>query len=154
LFQSLSALLAFFDDTALGVPSVEGAILKLAIPMGTAVLFRFDFLHHGWKCADEKNPENLLVHFRAHFYLFSGRLLELPTFNFEATLEYLSIVCSNTLDSASKLLLLECLQTFVPYVNYQESKTDLKPFKEIAQSRGYSLFANQQVLDLHCANQE
>lgn len=113
LMQSLSALLAFLPDTALGMPSSAAipATLKLAIPMGRAVLFRFDWLHHGWKCVDERDLDALRVHFRAHFFLLSGVLRELLTVDLEATFEFLSALSHEDWDDATKLLLLECLET-------------------------------------------
>lgn len=92
MFQSLSALFAFYPKTALGVPAKAGSSarwtsLKLTIPLGTAVLFRFDFFHHGWSCVDPADAEALPVHYRAHFYLFSGHLPAMPLYNFEAAIE-------------------------------------------------------------------
>jgi hypothetical protein len=134
----LSALCAFFDLTALGVLGGEGKSLRLDIPIGQCVLFRFDFLHHGWKCA---NPHfDLPVHFRAHFYLFCGSLRELPVPDFEAALEFLCCLSHDGMDDGTKLLLLECLQTFVPDLGR-------KSLKQEAQKRGYHLFDNQDSLD-------
>jgi hypothetical protein len=145
LMQSLSALLAFLPDTALGMPSSASiaATLKLAIPMGRAVLFRFDWLHHGWKCVDERDLDALRVHFRAHFYLLSGVLRELPTVDLEATFEFLSALSHEDLDDATKLLLLECLETFVPV------STVRKGFSMFAVEQGYKLFATQDSLSQH-----
>ena len=152
MFQSLSALFAFFTDTALGVPR-QGTreSLKLDIAMGTAVLFRFDFIHQGWKCVVEDDPRELPVHFRAHFYLFNGVLSELPTYDLESTLEYLSIVSHfEPVDDATGLLMLECLQTFVPWNNAaQVGDLSLKNLDVVAASRGYRLFNSQQALSTH-----
>ncbi len=156
MLQNLSALCAFFPKTALGVPcSRSKQSLRLSIPIGTAVLFRFDFLHHGWKCVDEDDPTAIPVHFRAHFYLFTMNLPTLPVFNFEALLEYLSVLSQDSMDDATQLLMLECLQTFVPFAHPHSRKSYvLKPLNELAMSRGYRLFASQNALDQHCKNRE
>ena len=133
----LSALCAFFDRTGLGVLGGEGN-LRLDIPIGQCVIFRFDFLHHGWKCADAQFE--LPVHFRAHFYLFCGSLRELPVPDFEAALEFLSCLSHDDMDDGTKLLLLECLQTFKPDLGRNS-------LKEEAEKRKYRLFGNQRSLD-------
>ena len=158
MLQNLSALCAFFPKTALGVPSSRSGSsgdqsLRLSIPIGTAVLFRFDFLHHGWKCVnpDSGGVSDLPVHFRAHFYLFTMNLQTLPLVNFEALLEYLSVLSQDSIDNATQLLMLECLQTFVPHTSPLSGEShNLKPLNELAKSRGYRLFQSQQALDLHC----
>lgn len=160
LLQNLSALMAFFPNTALGVPcslrpgSRGWPSLKLGIPIGCAVLFRFDFIHHGWKCVREggQTDSSLPVHFRAHFYLFSNNLPTLPMYNFEALLEYLSVLSIDSMDDATQLLMLECLQTFVPYLHpHKKLSKELKPLNQVASSRGYKLFESQQALEEHCA---
>jgi len=156
IFQSLSVLFAFFPKTALGVPQAPTRIasnwksLRLDIPVGTAAVFRFDFQHHGWKCIDQDNPSELPVHFRAHFYLFSGFLPALPTFDFEATLEFLSVLSLDSKNDASGLLMLECLQTFVPYENPFVEKLPLGRLDQIVESRAYRLFKSQRDLSDHC----
>lgn len=151
VFESLSALFAFFSETALGVLcSSSETTLRLNIPIGKAVLFRSDFLHHGFKCVDDSDASKLPVHFRAHFYLLSGNLERLPMANFEATLEFLSLLGLDALDDASQLLMLECLQTFVPYRNIHSNSHALKPLHDFVASRGYILFESQQALDAHC----
>jgi hypothetical protein len=157
MVQSLSALFAFFPHTALGIPrspkrsSSTWSSLKLSIPIGTALLFRFDFFHHGWKCVDENDSSALPVHFRAHFYLFSGFLPALPVDNFEAALEFLSVLSHDDMDDATLLLMLECLQTFVPYSNPLALRDySLKPLEELAKCRKFTLFTSQQELDTHC----
>lgn len=158
IFQSLSVLFAFFPKTALGVPQAPSRTvsdtwksLRLDIPIGTAAVFRFDFLHHGWKCIDEDKPSELPVHFRAHFYLFSGFLPALPTVDFEATLEFLSVLSLDSKNAASGLLMLECLQTFVPYKNPFVAKDfSLGQLDHIVGSRRYTLFKSQRDLSDHC----
>lgn len=157
MFQSLSALFAFYPNTALGVPCYSEqspgswSSLKLSIPIGTAVLFRFDFFHHGWKCVDDDDKDTLPVHFRAHFYLFSGFLPALPVVNFEATLEFLSVLSHDDVDDATLLLLLECLQTFVPYAKpFDLNDHSLKPVSNLTKCRQYQVFASQLDLDHHC----
>ena len=161
MFQSLSALFAFYPNTALGVPCSVGErcsrtwkSLKLNIPLGTAVIFRFDFFHHGWSCVDAEDSQALPVHFRAHFYLYSGHLPSMPLYNFEAALEFLSATSHDVLDDATGILLMECLQTFVPYEKPHEvGNYSLTPVQELVEKRNYKLFRTQQELDDHCRNQ-
>ena len=141
---SLSALCAFFGLTALGVPRANGTSMKLDIPIGRSVIFRFDFLHHGWKCVDDSNDTSLPVHYRAHFYLFGGSLRELPVPDFEAALEFLSCLSHGDMDTGTSFLLLECLQTFVP-----PGGTRSQELLAIAANRGYSLFADERALSQH-----
>ena len=151
VFESLSALFAFFSETALGVLcSSSETTLRLNIPIGKAVLFRSDFLHHGFKCVDDSDDSKLPVHFRAHFYLLSSNLERLPMANFEATLEFLSLLGLGALDDASQLLMLECLQTFVPDCNIHRNSNALKSLHAFVASRGYILFQSQEALDAHC----
>jgi hypothetical protein len=141
---SLSALCAFFGLTALGVPGEDGASLKLDIPIGRSLIFRFDFLHQGWKCVGDDGDRSLPVHFRAHFYMFGGSLRELPVADFEAALEFLSCLSHGEMDSGTSFLLLECLQTFVPPEGSRR-----KDLVAVAKKRGYSLFANVHQLSRH-----
>jgi hypothetical protein len=160
MLDGASALFAFFTRTALGVPcsvqagSRDWSSLKLRIPIGTAVLFRFDFLHHGWRCSSEDgypSSVELPVHFRAHFYLLSSKLSALPMANFEALLEFLSVSSLESMDVATQLLMLECLQTFVPWANPHEHQDyTLKHLDDFAKSRGYKLFESQDALNQYC----
>lgn len=160
MLDGASALFAFFTKTALGVPcSVQAgsrnwSSLKLSIPIGTAVLFRFDFLHHGWRCSSEDGYPScveLPVHFRAHFYVLSSKLSALPMANFEALLEFLSVSSLESMDVATQLLMLECLQTFVPWAKpYEDENYTLKPLDDFAKSRGYMLFESQDALNEYC----
>jgi hypothetical protein len=163
MLDGASALFAFFTKTALGVPcsvragSRNWSSLKLSIPIGTAVLFRFDFLHHGWRCSSEDGYPagvELPVHFRAHFYLLSSKLSALPMANFEALLEFLSVSSLESMDVATQLLMLECLQTFVPWAKpYEDKNFTLKPLDDFAKSRKYTLFESQDALDEYCIRQ-
>jgi hypothetical protein len=139
----LSALCAFFDLTGLGVLGGQGHSLRLDIPIGQCVIFRFDFFHHGWKCVDDTGKYELPVHFRAHFYLFCESLRELPVPDFEAALEFLSCLSHGDMDDGTKLLLLECLQTFLPDSGRRSSLVDA------AKKRQYSLLDDQRSLDRH-----
>jgi hypothetical protein len=159
MLDGASALFAFFTKTALGVPcsvqagSRDWSSLKLHIPIGTAVLFRFDFLHHGWRCSSEDGYPGveLPVHFRAHFYLLSSKLSALPMANFEALLEFLSVSSLESMDAATQLLMLECLQTFVPWAKpFEDKNYTLKPLDDFAKSRGYMLFESQHALNEYC----
>jgi hypothetical protein len=123
LLVSLSALFAFFPFTAVGTAKKQAKggnpakgskdSLKVPIDLGRACVFRFDWLHHGWSCCKAGSSE-LPVHLRAHFYMLSGLLRDLPVEDLESMFEFFSVISLPTMDEGSKLLLLECLQTFVP----------------------------------------
>ena len=147
---SRSALMAFFSQTILGTASTSGQSLQVNIPLGCCCLFRFDWLHHGWRCMDPKFPERLLVHFRAHFYLLRGSLRELPIVDFESLLEFLSSLSLHPhLNDAARLMMLDNLQTFVPYANMTMTSTDytLQPLHSVAAKRKYTLLESQSKLD-------
>jgi len=147
---SRSALMAFFSNTCLGTGSTKNTSLKVDIPLGCCCLFRFDWLHHGWKCLNPNNEALLPVHFRAHFYLLRGSLRELPMVDFESLLEFLSSLSLHPhLSDAAQLSMLDNLQTFVPYANMAASSTDysLQPLIKVARKRKYTLFETQDKLD-------
>jgi len=147
---SRSALMAFFSNTCLGTASKTSESLKVDIPLGCCCLFRFDWLHHGWKCLNLTNSDLLPVHFRAHFYLLGGSLRELPMVDFEGVLEFLSSLSLHPhLTDAGRLSMLDNLQTFVPYSNITTSSTDysLMPLNDVAKKRKYTLFETQGELN-------
>lgn len=147
---SRSALMAFFSQTILGTASQSGQSLKVDIPLGCCCLFRFDWLHHGWKCVHPSIPDKLLVHFRAHFYLLRGSLRELPMVDFEGVLEFLSSLSLHPhLNDAARLQMLDNLQTFVPYAEKSTDSVDytLLPLNTVAKKRRYALFESQDLLD-------
>ena len=147
---SRSALMAFFSNTCLGTASATSASLRVDIPLGCCCLFRFDWLHHGWKCVHPNNAALLPVHFRAHFYLLRGSLRELPMVDSESLLEFLSSLSLHPhLSDAARLSMLDNLQTFVPYANMTTSSSDysLQPLIQVARKRQYKLFATQDQLD-------
>ena len=147
---SRSALMAFFSQTILGTASQSGQSLQVDIPLGCCCLFRFDWLHHGWKCMHPTIPDKLLVHFRAHFYLLRGSLKELPMVDFEGLLEFLSSLSLHPhLNDAARLAMLDSLQTFVPYANMTTASADysLLPLKTVANKRRYRLFESQDLLE-------
>ena len=153
LLVSLSALLAFFPFTAIGTAQKKTKdgkyTLKVPIDLGRACVFRFDWLHHGWSCLDA-DPAKLPVHLRAHFYMLSGLLRDLPVEDLEAMFEFLSVISHDTMDEGSKLLLLECLQTFVPWANKEDLKDfTLIPSDVLAKERNYTLFDSQKDIDAH-----
>jgi hypothetical protein len=67
---SRSALMAFFSNTCLGTASTKNTSLKVDIPLGCCCLFRFDWLHYGWKCLNPNNEALLPVHFTRIFIYF------------------------------------------------------------------------------------
>ena len=98
----------------------------------------------GWKCKDKNEKssftlEELSVHVRSHFYVYSKDLRYLPTDDLEETLEFLACVAHGAaLDGATKMVLLDSLQTFV---GEPESR-----------GRQYTSFENQHALDAHLAS--
>ena len=139
LLVSLSALLAFFPFTAVGTARKGSKqSLKVPIDLGRGCVFRFDWLHHGWSCIYPNDSSKLPVHFRAHFYMFNGLLRDLPVEDLESMFEMLSALSHDTMDDGTRLLLLECLQTFVPW--RKPTKNDDHTFilsHIIAAERGY-----------------
>jgi hypothetical protein len=99
----------------------------------------------GWKCKledeqeDEQSsliPEELSVHVRSHFYVYSKDLRYLPTDDLEETLEFLACVAHGAeLDDATKMVILYALNTF-----------DEDP---VSNGRQYTAFENQRALDSH-----
>ena len=95
----------------------------------------------GWKCKDKDQKSNftleeLSVHVRSHFYVYSTDLRYLPTNELEETLEFLACVAHGAaLDGATKMVILDALNTFT----------------EDPQSAGreYTGFENQAGLDNH-----
>ena len=99
----------------------------------------------GWKCKEEGEqssftPEELSVHVRSHFYVYSKDLRYLPTGTLEETLEFLACVAHGTtaLEGATTMVLLEALQTFVG--------------EPESHGRQYTSFENQFALDAHLAS--
>jgi len=149
MLASLSALFAFFHLTAIGTAKKTKGSWKVTIDLGRACVFRFDWLHHGWSCI-EADSNKLPVHLRAHFYMLSGLLRDLPVPDLEAMFEFLSAISHDTMDEGSKLLLLECLQTFVPWRKPMDPDDfTLIPSDVLAEQRRYSLFDSQEALDYH-----
>lgn len=95
----------------------------------------------GWKCREEGERssfilEELAVHVRLHFYVYSKDLRYLPTDDLEETLEFLACVAHGAeLDDATKMVILYALNTF-----------DQDP---MSNGREYTAFENQRALDSH-----
>ena len=80
--------------------------------------------------------EELSVHVRSHFYVYSKDLRYLPTDDLEETLEFLACVAHGAaLDDATKMVILYALNTF-----------DEDPESV---GREYTGFQNQAELDHH-----
>ena len=102
----------------------------------------------GWKCKQEDEqkdeqssfiPEELSIHVRSHFYVYSKDLRYLPTDDLEETLEFLACFAhGGKLDDATKMVLLDALNTF-----------DRDP---VSHGREYTAFENQRALDAHLAS--
>ena len=98
----------------------------------------------GWKCREEGEAsscimEELSVHVRSHFYVYSKDLRYLPTSDLEETLEFLACVAHGAaLDDATKMVILDALNTFI-----DDPKSN---------GREYTSFENQHALDAHLAS--
>jgi len=98
----------------------------------------------GWKCKDKTQKssftlEELSVHVRAHFYVYSKDLRYLPTDDLEETLEFLACVAHGAaLDGATKMVILDALNTFT------EDPESV--------GREYTGFENQAELDHHLSS--
>ena len=98
----------------------------------------------GWKCKDKTQKssftlEELSVHVRSHFYVYSKDLRYLPTDDLEETLEFLACVAHGAaLDGATKMVILDALNTFT------EDPESV--------GREYTGFENQAELDNHLSS--
>ena len=98
----------------------------------------------GWKCKDKDQKSNftleeLSVHVRAHFYVYSTDLRYLPTNELEETLEFMACVAHGAaLDDATKMVILHALNTFD-----EDPKSN---------GREYTSFENQHALEAHLAS--
>ena len=98
----------------------------------------------GWKCKDKDERssftlEELSVHVRSHFYVYSKDLRYLPTDDLEETLEFLACVAHGAaLDGATKMVILDALNTFT------EDPESV--------GREYTGFENQAELDHHLSS--
>jgi hypothetical protein len=98
----------------------------------------------GWKCKDKDDKssftlEELSVHVRSHFYVYSKDLRYLPTDDLEETLEFLACVAHGAaLDGATKMVILDALNTFT------EDPESV--------GRQYTGFENQAELDHHLSS--
>jgi hypothetical protein len=83
--------------------------------------------------------EELSVHVRSHFYVYSKDLRYLPTGDLEETLEFLACVAHGAaLDGATKMVILDALNTFT------EDPESV--------GRQYTGFENQAELDHHLSS--
>ena len=100
----------------------------------------------GWKCKDKDKKssftlEELSVHVRSHFYVYSKDLRYLPTGDLEETLEFLACVAHGAaLDGATKMVILDALNTFT------EDPESV--------GREYTGFENQAELDHHLSSRD
>ncbi len=110
--------------------------------------FTYFWKHRGKGDKVKAEDKNKLppIHLRPHDYLFSGDPRKHPTFDTEATLEFMGL-CSNTAvhsDPGSGLQVMECLQTFTPesanghqetlpvYHQYFNSQKELNEYVDLA----------------------
>ena len=149
--RATSALFSFFTRTFLGLkPAAKSTRvdprngLRLHAPLGTAVIFYFDEDHQGWKCLSKEDRRvnadaELALHVRAHFYIYSKDLRFLPTADLEETFEFLACYAQGQCrDEATKLVMLDSLNTFVDEPNPMETT--------------YFTFQDQRELDDHVSN--
>jgi hypothetical protein len=154
--RGTSALFSYFTRTFLGLkPATKSSRvcpsqgLRLHAPLGTAVIFFFDTDHQGWRCrrADERDESRgaveLTVHVRGHFYVYSKDLRYLPTADLEETFEFLACFAQGwRLDEATRMVMLDSLQTFVgesdaqksPYIAFQDQKELNRHISSISRS--------------------
>ena len=88
--------------------------LNVVITLGCAMLFTFAWKHRGkgdgHLTPTQQSPVD--VHARAHFYCYSTDMRRLPTIDFEASLEFISLYAQKQPDTGSRLQILDTLQTF------------------------------------------
>ena len=140
-----SGLFAFYTRTFLGLRPTKGSDpangLRLYASPGRVIIFNMDKDHQGWLTSDlasrPSNDEELSVHVRSHFYMYSRDMRFLPTSDMEESFEVMACVSQGALDAASKMVVLDGLSTFVG-----ESE---------AEGRRYVSFRDQEALDKHCS---
>jgi hypothetical protein len=122
--EAFSALFGIFSGTYIQTPASEGrrgdSVLNVDVPLGCAIVFTFAWKHRG-KGDDKHNvtaKTPVAVHARPHFYIFNTDLRRLPSYDFEASLEFISICAQKQpgdgsgFDDGSGLFALDTLQTF------------------------------------------
>jgi hypothetical protein len=122
--EAFSALFGIFSGTYIQTPASGGrrmdSVLNVDVPLGCAIVFTFAWKHRGKGDDGHKVTEKapVAVHARPHFYIFNTDLRRLPSFDFEACLEFLSICAQKQpgdgsgFDDGSGLFALDTLQTF------------------------------------------
>jgi hypothetical protein len=162
LSESCSALGAFFSRTYIETPSLPPGRLALHVPfdLGRMSIFTFHWRHRG---KGDKPPVSLVqpakkaktsplpskakppVHARPHNYVYTYDPRKHPTYDAEATLEFMGLCHNNVahFDAASQLQVMECLQTFTP----QSALGHDEPLEEF-----HTYFDDQEALDAHIEN--
>jgi len=141
-----SGLNAFFARTFLGLRPKDDFDpthgLRLYASIGRTIIFNMDTDHQGWLTTDRatrpSSDEELSVHVRGHFYMFSRDLRYLPTSDLEESFEVMSCIAHGGLDAAKKMVVLDALRTFVG---------ECEPL-----GRAYQSFQNQAELNHHCSD--
>ena len=144
LGNARSGLFAFYTRTFLGLRPTKGSDpasgLRLYASPGRVIIFNMDEDHQGWLTSDidsrPTNDEELSVHVRSHFYMYSKDMRFLPTSDMEESFEVMACMSQGAFDATNKMVVLDALSTFVG-----ESETD---------GRKYVSFRNQEELDKHC----
>lgn len=140
-----SGLQAFFSRTFLGLRPKDDFDpthgLRLYSSIGRTIIFNMDVDHQGWLTTDQQtrpsSDEELSVHVRGHFYMYSRDLRYLPTSDLEESFEVMSCVAHGELDAAKKMVILDALSTFVDEPEVVD--------------RAYESMRNQAELDRHCS---
>jgi hypothetical protein len=151
LSESFSALFAMLRGTYIETRcSKRKKSLKVRADLGRAALFTFSWRHRGkGDCddsGDEVDDDDLPeIHARPHFYVYGTDLRKLPTVDVETSLEFMSI-CANdsagaTADAASRLQVLDCLQTFTPETAAGHRDADGKELPDV-----HDFFDSQKTL--------
>ena len=143
---SRSGLFALLTRTFLGLQPRNDCDpthgLRLYASPGRVILFNMDTNHQGWStsCRDTRpsNQEELSIHVRAHFYIYSKDLRYMPTSDMEESFEVMSCIAHGRLDATMKMVVLDALSTFV---------NESEPV-----NRNYKSFKNQAELDMHCSD--
>ena len=126
-----SGLQAFFSRTFLGLRPKDDFDpthgLRLYSSIGRTIIFNMDVDHQGWLTTDQQtrpsSDEELSVHVRGHFYMYSRDLRYLPTSDLEESFEVMSCVAHGGLDAAKKMYLR--LQNIVPKSTSSSSESSV-----------------------------
>jgi hypothetical protein len=145
--ESFSALFGVFRGSYIQTESSadgDRGALDVVIPLGCAIIFTFAWKHRGKGDGKHRvTPQSPVdVHARPHFYCYSTDMRRLPTIDFEASLEFISLCAQKQPDTGSQLQTLDTLQTFdkVSAIGHWDAR-DV-----------HSFFSNQHELESYVSN--